>query len=251
MTTQHSRLPLILTTVALLLAACGAVPGLATPAPNPAGGPVTTPEQAIARVIATEPRLAGITARDPDGIGQASWYEVAPASGVGVFIVSVRVGWGDCEAGCISEHSWVYVIGPNGEVTVQSEGGEAVPDDMWPTPGAASGGGGLDGPGTGLFVTALAGPICPVEQPGDLDCAPRRVAGAVIVVRDGLGIGVAKVMLDASGTAFIELPAGSYTVEAMPVESLMGTPVSQSATVVDGRRAPVVFDYDTGIRAPG
>jgi hypothetical protein len=240
--------------VAMVAAACGsgagspgATPGASVP---PIGGPVTTPEQAIAAVVAHEPRLAGIGPRDPNAIGQAHWYEALPASGVGAFVVSVRVGWGDCPAGCISEHTWVYAVGPNGEVRLQSEGGEPVPANEWPSPGAGGSGqeGGLLGPGTGLWITALAGPTCPVERPGDDACAPKPVPGAVILVTDGRGESVAKAELDATGSAFVELPAGSYLVEAAPVAGLMGAPGSQAVTVADGARSPVVFTYDTGIR---
>ena len=84
--------------------------------------------------IATEPRLAGIQPLDTGLIGQSSWYTVEPASGVGAFIVSIRIGWGDCPAGCINEHTWTYAIGPRGEVTILSESGEPVPPDAWPSP---------------------------------------------------------------------------------------------------------------------
>jgi hypothetical protein len=255
MKTPTSPLLLILVTVTMLFAACASAAASPAPSSTPAGGPVTTPEQAVAAVIAHEPRLTGITQRDPDAIGQANWYEVAPASGVGAFIVKIRIGWGDCPAGCINEHTWVYAVGPNGEVTLQSEGGEAVPDAMWPNPGpAASGGanGGPNGPGTGIFVTAGAGPTCPVETvPADPNCAARPVAGAVIVITDAQGGNGTKVQLDDSGTAFIELTPGDYVVQPLPVEGLMGTPESQTVTVIDGKRTAVEFAYDTGIRAPG
>ena len=256
MTTRRSPLLLLLVATSLLIAACGSATTSPGPSPTPAGGPVTTPEQAVAAVIAHEPRLTGISARDSNAIGQASWYEVAQASGVGAFIVSVRVGWGDCPSGCIDEHTWVYAVGPNGEVTIQSEGGGEVPPDAWPSPAAAGGGndgnGGVNGPGTGLFVTAVAGPTCPVEtNPPDPNCAPRPVTTAVIVVTDNTGNGVAKVQLDESASAFIPLPPGDYLVEAMPVDGMMGTAQSQTATVVDGKRTPLEFVYDTGIRAPG
>ena len=82
-------------------------------------------------------------------IGQSAGYEVVPASGVGAFLVSVRVGWGDCPAGCINEHTWVYAVSPDGGVTLQSEGGDVVPPDAWPSPGG-------DGR-TGLAIIATAG----------------------------------------------------------------------------------------------
>ncbi|HEX6868183.1 MAG TPA: hypothetical protein VF119_05225, partial [Candidatus Limnocylindrales bacterium] len=159
-------LPLVLAAVAaIVIAACGSAGS--SPAPTqPATGPVTTPDEAVAAVVAHEPRLTGIGPFDPDLIGQASWYEVAPASGVGAFIVGVRVGWGDCPAGCIDEHTWTYAVQPDGTVVVQVETGPAVPPDAWPSPGG-------DGR-TGLWIVAMAGPTCPVVQdPPDPACGDR------------------------------------------------------------------------------
>ncbi len=120
----------------MLAAGCAAGAG-ASQLPAASGGPVTTEDQALARVIAHEPRLAGISKRDPEMIGQSNWYEVTPASGVGAFIVTVRLGWGDCQAGCIDEHKWVYAVLPDGTVNLQSDGGGEVPDVAWPSPGPA------------------------------------------------------------------------------------------------------------------
>ena len=123
------RLPITLLAAALLvlLAACGGAGDAdpSTPTPTPSVGPVTTPEAAVAAVIAHEPRLSGIGPLDLELIGQSSWYEVMPASGVGAFLVSVRVGWGDCPAGCIDEHSWVYAVGPDGRLAVGRRTAEA------------------------------------------------------------------------------------------------------------------------------
>jgi hypothetical protein len=138
----------LLLTIVVGTAACGGLSGssapsgspVASPAPS-AGGPVMSEEDAVARVVALEPRFAGITKRDPDMIGQASWYEVAPASGVGAYVVSLRVGWGDCPSGCIEEHTWVYAVAPDGTVTLQSDDGPSeVPPDAWPAPGTGGGG---------------------------------------------------------------------------------------------------------------
>jgi hypothetical protein len=112
----------------------------ASPVPS-VGGPVRSEEDAVARVVELEPRFVGITKRDPDMIGQASWYEVAPASGVGAFAVRIRVGWGDCPSGCIDEHQWIYAVAPDGSVSLLSESGTDVPPDAWP----GSGGGGSAG----------------------------------------------------------------------------------------------------------
>lgn len=130
-TTRH--LAVLFALAAVIGAACGGAQTSSSSLPSPPiGGPVTTEADAVARVIGAEPRLTGIMKRDPDLIGQSSWYEVAPASGVGAFLVNVRVGWGDCFAGCIDDHTWLYAVGPDGTVTMQSEIGGEVPPDAWP-----------------------------------------------------------------------------------------------------------------------
>lgn len=239
---RSARLPLVATIAATLLVvvACGAAAS-PTPTPSPTREPVTTPEGAVAAVLATEPRLTGIGPLDPELIGQASWYEVMPASGVGAFLVSIRVGWGDCQAGCINQHEWLYAVQPDGTAVLQSEGGDPVPPDAWPSPGG-------DGR-TGLLITATAGPTCPVvTDPPDPGCADKVVPGAIVVVRDSSGSEVARVTLDAQGFAIVEVPAGGYVVEPQPVEGLMGTAAPVSVTVVEGAATPVVLGYDTGIR---
>ncbi len=110
-----------------------------------------------------------------------------------------------------------------------------------PSPSAA--------PGTGLAITAVAGPVCPVERiPPDPACAPRPVAGATVVVQDGQRNNVATVVLDAGGAAVVSLPAGDYVVQPQQVTGLMGTAAATNVAVVDGTLTPVVLSYDTGIR---
>jgi hypothetical protein len=70
----------------------------------------------------------------------------------------------------------------------------------------------------------------------------------VVVVRDGAGNEVARAETDATGTVFIEAPAGDYVVEAQPVEGMMGTPEPLDVTVVDGAGTLAALAYDTGIR---
>jgi len=104
-------------------------------------------------------------------------------------------------------------------------------------------------PGTGLSITAVAGPTCPVERiPPDPACAPRPVAGATIIVLDAQGATVTTVVTDATGTATVAIPAGAYVVQARPVVGLMGTAEAQPVTVVAGALSPVALAYDTGIR---
>jgi hypothetical protein len=244
--TTIRMLLLSMTAAALVLTGCaGGSPASDAPSPSPSPSPsstlVTTPAQAVARVTLAEPRLAGIAARDPNLIGQASWYEVAPASGVGAFVVAVRIGWGDCEAGCIDEHRWNYAVSPDGAISIVSQTGAAVPDTAWPDTVAAR--------RTGVSGTATAGPVCPVETvPPDPGCAARPVAGAVLLVRDGSGQEVARATAGADGTFFVALRPGGYVVEPQAVEGLMGTASSQSIVVTDGAATVIQVDYDTGIR---
>ena len=227
--------------IAAAVAGCAGTASGTDPRPTLAPGPVTTPADALARVVAFEPRLAGIKPFDTGLIGQSSSFTVEPASGVGVFVVMVRVGWGDCQAGCISEHSWVYAVGPDGAVSVSSEGGPAVPPDAWPSP--------IGSGRTGIAGVAVAGPVCPVERlPPDPACAPRPVAGAKIVVRDASGAEVASVQTGADGSFFVDVKAGDYVVEPQPAEGLMGGAATQSVEVVDGSAATIQIEYDTGIR---
>jgi hypothetical protein len=102
----------------------------------------------------------------------------------------------------------------------------------------------------GIVGTATAGPVCPVEtNPPDPSCAPRPVAGAVIVVRDASGGEVARATTGPDGTFAIAVAPGRYVVEALPVTGLMGTPAPQAdVTVAPGAPTTVDFDYDTGIR---
>jgi hypothetical protein len=238
------RRSLLLITAVALAAGCAGGAGASQPPAPAGGGPVTTEDQAVARVIAHEPRLAGIAERDPEMIGQANWYEASPASGVGAFVVTVRLGWGDCQAGCIDEHTWVYAVLPDGTVNLQSEGGGVVPDAAWPSPGGEGNIG-----RTGMLVTAVAGPVCPVERvPPDPACAPRPVAGAVVDIIDAGGVQDRQVVLDATGQQFVELVPGEYRVVAQSAEGFMNAPEVQRVSIEDGRVTEVTFTFDTGIR---
>ena len=104
-------------------------------------------------------------------------------------------------------------------------------------------------PGTGIAITAQAGPTCPVEQvPPDPACAPRPVAGATVDILDARGQTVATVQTDAAGTVSIALTPGDYVVQAQAANGLMGTAPPVNVTVVDGALAQAVLAYDTGIR---
>jgi xanthine/uracil/vitamin C permease (AzgA family) len=87
-----------------------------------------------------------------------------------------------------------------------------------------------------------------VERPGDPACAPRLVAGAVLVVRGADNAEVARFTTDASGFYRIALAPGAYTLEVGPVKGFMSGPGPQAFTVQDGATTPLDLAYDTGIR---
>jgi len=103
--------------------------------------------------------------------------------------------------------------------------------------------------GTGIAITASAGPVCPVERvPPDPACAPRPVADATILVVDDQGKTVATVTTGADGTVLVAVPAGDYVLQPQPVTGMMGGAQPVNVTVVDGSATPAAILYDTGIR---
>jgi hypothetical protein len=103
-----------------------ASPGASAPS-APSQPPVgrITADDAVALVLATDPRFAGLKPRDPVMIGQPAWYAIRP-DGAG-YVVTVTIGWGDCPAGCIYHHAWVYAVSGTGRVDLVSESGDEEP----------------------------------------------------------------------------------------------------------------------------
>jgi hypothetical protein len=211
---------------ALLVAGCQLFPGVGTGSPR-----VTTPEQAAELVLARDARFHDLARHDPNLIGQGSWWDVTEtAQG---YEVTVEIGWGDCEAGCINRHQWLYSVGRNGTVSLLSERGDSLPS---PAEGNVSG-------------KVVAGPTCPVESsPPDPQCAPRQVAGATLLIQDPAGHTVATVVSDGAGAFSLTLPPGDYVLVAQPVDGLMGTAPPLSFSVVAGSPIELTVGYDTGIR---
>lgn len=195
----------------------------------PSAGQVTTEAEAVALVLDQAPQFADLTPKDPNLIGQAGWYEVTDIDGG--WQVVVRIGWGDCPAGCISEHIWTYEVQTDGSVRLVSEDG-----DPYPATSTLSG-----------LVTA--GPTCPVvTEPPDPSCADRPVAGAVIVIEGPGGSEVARATTDAQGRFTADLAPGNYKLVPQDVEGLMGTATPQEVSLNVGEPTEVAVSYDTGIR---
>jgi hypothetical protein len=206
----------------LALGACSASAG--------ASGTPTTAAQAARLALAQESRFAGIGLFDEHQIGQAAWYKVAASSDG--WEVLIRIGWGDCPAGCINEHRWTYAVARSGSVKLIKEQGDLLPD------------------ATGVRGRVTAGPTCPVvTDPPDPNCADRPVSGAVLVVTNPAGAEVARVTSQQDGTFVLQLAPGSYRMTPQPKEGLMGTPAPVDFEVAAGKPlTELQVSYDTGIR---
>ena len=102
---------------------------------------------------------------------------------------------------------------------------------------------------TGIRGSVTAGPTCPVQaNPPEPDCAPRLVAGATIVIRDGVGAQTAAAVSGADGSFSVAIAAGDYVIDPLPVPGLLGTAQRQPVEVTRGSMTTVRVDYDTGIR---
>jgi hypothetical protein len=106
------------------------------------------------------------------------------------------------------------------------------------------------GPG-GVMGVITAGPVCPVEQsPPDPKCAPRPVAGAVLVAKDAIGNEVGRTTSLADGS--YRMPVGlaeTVTITALPVTGLMSAPAPVSVTFPGQMDWETLnLEYDTGIR---
>ena len=102
-----------------------------------AAGPVTSPDQAAQRVIALDPRFAGLQPKNPELIGACCFYEAVPTADG--YQVTVELGWGDCPSGCINRHRWTYAVTGDGTTTLESETGEPVPSGFSPGGGSSAG----------------------------------------------------------------------------------------------------------------
>lgn len=129
--------PLLLA-VGMLVAACSssATPNPSTSPASPASPSISSAEEAAAAVAATNDRFTGIEQKNPDMIGQGSFWEATPTSSgayaggtSGGWKVTYTIGWGDCPAGCIYQHVWTYQVDPDGTVTLKSETGDPLASD--------------------------------------------------------------------------------------------------------------------------
>lgn len=106
-------------------------PTVPAPTPTPIAADVASPADAAALVIATDPRFNGAIELTPDIIGASKWWEAAPLAD-GAYRITLTIGWGDCPAGCINRHVWVFEVTADGGVTLIDESGDEVPAGSLP-----------------------------------------------------------------------------------------------------------------------
>ena len=225
----------------VLVAACAGLEPAASGAgaPTPTAIVVDDAASAMAAIRTRSPLFDGIERRNRDLLGQGSWWDAEPVDGG--WRVTVEVGWGDCQAGCIERHDWTWTVDEHGRSAFGGESGSPLTDAVLAGLQDASRAQGIGG-------RATAGPTCPVERPNDPACAPRLVANATMLVTNAAGAEVARFTTDGSGLFRIALAPGEYGVEASPVEGLMGTPGPATIEIQEGSETWLDLDYDTGIR---
>jgi hypothetical protein len=105
------------------------------------------------------------------------------------------------------------------------------------------------GPAPTVSGIVTAGPTCPVERsPEPSTCAPRPVAGAVIVASNPNGTEITRTTTGADGSYLFGGFSGTVIVSGLPVAGLSRPPAPVTVDLVPGQSTEVNLEYDTGIR---
>ena len=93
--------------------------------------PIDTPAEAHQAVLDTGAPFEDFVFLDSGLIGASQYFEVKGEPGNGAsWVVVYTYGWGDCQAGCISRHTFVYLVDPvTGDATFDRQEGDALPAD--------------------------------------------------------------------------------------------------------------------------
>ena len=93
--------------------------------------PIDAPAEAHEAVLATGAPFHDFVYLDGGLIGASQYFEVKGDPGSGAtWVVTYTHGWGDCQAGCISRHTFVYLVDPvTGDATFDRQEGDALPVD--------------------------------------------------------------------------------------------------------------------------
>ena len=116
------------------------------------------------------------------------------------------------------------------------------------TPSGTPAGGPTPPPNTGVALTTVRAPTCPVQPAGDTCTAP--ISVEVTVTRPD-GSVVTTIRTNASGSATVGLNPGTYTLTGASAggsAQLPRTPAPLSVVVLSGAYTPTQLVYDTGIR---
>jgi hypothetical protein len=91
--------------------------------------PIDTPAEAHEAVLATGAPFDDFVFLDGGLIGASQYFEVKGDLGSGAtWVVTYTHGWGDCQAGCISRHTFFYLVDPvTGDATFDRQEGDALP----------------------------------------------------------------------------------------------------------------------------
>ena len=123
--------------------------------------PIDSPAEAHQAVLAAGAPFEDFVLLDGGLIGASQYFEVKGDPGSGAtWVVVYTYGWGDCQAGCISRHTFVYLVDPvTGDATFDRQEGDALP---------------ADAPESLRFIEALGGVpggVLPISDvmPGALD----------------------------------------------------------------------------------
>ncbi len=102
-----------------------------------------------------------------------------------------------------------------------------------------------EGGPSGVNGIVRAGPVCPVERPGQ-PCAPRGVPTIVSVLDASSGKLVTRTTSDRVGHFRVRVDPGRYVLKASPSGFRVSLPVT--VTVHPGKFAHAALSLDTGIR---
>lgn len=114
-------LALALLVAAALPARVGASEGISLP--------IDSPAEAHQAVLAAGAPFEDFSFLESGLIGASQYFEVKGEPGSSAtWVVIYTYGWGDCQAGCISRHTFVYLVDPvTGDVTFDRQEGEVLP----------------------------------------------------------------------------------------------------------------------------
>lgn len=103
-------------------------------------------------------------------------------------------------------------------------------------------------PNSGIEGQILAGPQCPVERPGDPNCADKPYQGTVIVKTADGSREVTRFRSGNDGKFRVALDPGTYLLDPQSTTSPFPRGIQQTVVVEPGKYLQVTVSYDTGIR---